>query len=97
MLRFRGQLDWCVSVGVWRAVFTHCGSEIVKGDTRKVTASVRALGSERGIEARGVHKPGRVPNPADFQEDRISAPHARLELPPSEWPSLSAMFPCALQ
>jgi hypothetical protein len=48
-------LDWCVSVGVRRAVFTHCGSEIVKGDTRKVTASVRALGSERGIEALIAH------------------------------------------
>jgi hypothetical protein len=28
------------------------------------------------LEARGVHKLGRVPDPADFQGDRISAPHA---------------------
>jgi hypothetical protein len=29
-----------------------------------------------GFTHRGVHKLGRVPDPADFQGDRISAPHA---------------------
>jgi phosphoribosyl 1,2-cyclic phosphodiesterase len=47
----RAQLEWCASAGLRRAVFTHCGSEIVKGDARAVAASVRALGSEHGIEA----------------------------------------------
>jgi phosphoribosyl 1,2-cyclic phosphodiesterase len=47
----RTQLEWCGSAGVRRAVFTHCGSEIVKGDTRTVAASVAALGSAYGIEA----------------------------------------------
>jgi phosphoribosyl 1,2-cyclic phosphodiesterase len=47
----RVQLEWCAAAGVRRAVFTHCGSEIVKGDTRTVAATVRALGSEHGIEA----------------------------------------------
>jgi phosphoribosyl 1,2-cyclic phosphodiesterase len=47
----RAQLEWCASAGVRRAVFTHCGSEIVKGDARTVAAAVRALGSGRGIEA----------------------------------------------
>jgi phosphoribosyl 1,2-cyclic phosphodiesterase len=51
----RAQLEWCASAGVRRAVFTHCGSEIVKGDTRAVTAVVRALGSEYGIEALIAH------------------------------------------
>ena len=48
----RTQLDWCARAGVPRAVFTHCGSEIVKGDARTTAAAVRALGRERGVEAR---------------------------------------------
>jgi phosphoribosyl 1,2-cyclic phosphodiesterase len=51
----RAQLEWCASGGVRRAVFTHCGSEIVKGDARTVAATVRALGAEHGIEARIAH------------------------------------------
>jgi phosphoribosyl 1,2-cyclic phosphodiesterase len=47
----RVQLEWCAAASVRRALFTHCGSEIVKGDTRTVAAAVRALGSEYGIEA----------------------------------------------
>ena len=48
----RTQLEWCARTGVRRAVFTHCGSEIVKGDARTTNARVRALGRERGVEAR---------------------------------------------
>ena len=48
----RAQLDWCARAGVPRAVFTHCGSEIVKGDARTTAATVRALGRECGVEAR---------------------------------------------
>jgi phosphoribosyl 1,2-cyclic phosphodiesterase len=51
----RAQLEWCASAGVGRAVFTHCGSEIVKGDARTVAARVGALGREHGIEARIAH------------------------------------------
>jgi phosphoribosyl 1,2-cyclic phosphodiesterase len=51
----RTQLEWCAAAGIRRAVFTHCGSEIVKGDARTVTASVRALGAELGIEALIAH------------------------------------------
>lgn len=47
----RAQLEWCATAGLRRAVFTHCGSEIVKGDARTVAASVCALGSEHAIEA----------------------------------------------
>jgi phosphoribosyl 1,2-cyclic phosphodiesterase len=47
----RVQLNWCAAAGVTRAVFTHCGSEIVKGDTRAVAARVRALGIECGVRA----------------------------------------------
>ena len=45
------QLEWCAAAGVRRGLFTHCGSEIVKGDTRTVAAAVGALGEEHGIEA----------------------------------------------
>ena len=45
------QLDWCAAEGVRRAIFTHCGSGIVKGDTRRITARIRTLGRERGVAA----------------------------------------------
>jgi phosphoribosyl 1,2-cyclic phosphodiesterase len=47
----RTQLDWCAEAGVRRAIFTHCGSEIVRGDAGAVGAKVNALGRERGVEA----------------------------------------------
>jgi phosphoribosyl 1,2-cyclic phosphodiesterase len=46
----RIQLDWCAQEGVARAVFTHCGSEIVR-DRRRAAARVEALGAERGLRA----------------------------------------------
>jgi hypothetical protein len=36
---------------VARAIFTHCGSEIVRGDGRTLAARVRALGRAVGVEA----------------------------------------------
>jgi hypothetical protein len=45
----RVQLDRCAAAGVPWAVFTHCGSEIVKGDARTVSRRVAALGRERGL------------------------------------------------
>jgi phosphoribosyl 1,2-cyclic phosphodiesterase len=47
----RTQLTWCAKEEVPRAVITHCGSEIVKGDERKVGARLREMAAERGIEA----------------------------------------------
>jgi phosphoribosyl 1,2-cyclic phosphodiesterase len=47
----RAQLDWCRAQGVTRAIFTHCGSQIVGGDGRVLGALVRRLGRERGVEA----------------------------------------------
>jgi glyoxylase-like metal-dependent hydrolase (beta-lactamase superfamily II) len=47
----REQLGWCADEGVGRAVFTHCGSEIVRGDGRTLAARVRALGAARGVRA----------------------------------------------
>jgi len=47
----REQLDWCREASIPRAVFTHCGSEIVRADLRLVNAHVRRLGRERGVVA----------------------------------------------
>ena len=46
------QLEWCAKAHVRRAIFTHCGSEIVRGDARRLTAVVGDLGRDHGIDAR---------------------------------------------
>ena len=46
------QLGWCAKAHVRRAIFTHCGSAIVRGDERASAAIVRNLGHEHGIDAR---------------------------------------------
>jgi phosphoribosyl 1,2-cyclic phosphodiesterase len=46
------QLAWCKQAGVRRAIFTHCGSAIVRADARKLNAMLRELGREHGIDAR---------------------------------------------
>jgi phosphoribosyl 1,2-cyclic phosphodiesterase len=46
----RTQLTWCQKEGVPKAVITHCGSEIVEGDERKLGAQIRELGRERNVE-----------------------------------------------
>ena len=35
-----------------RAIITHCGSEIVTADERKLTAMLRAMATEPGLEER---------------------------------------------
>lgn len=51
----RTQLTWCQKEGVARAIFTHCGTEIVKGDERTQGAKLRRLGHERGVEVEIAH------------------------------------------
>jgi phosphoribosyl 1,2-cyclic phosphodiesterase len=46
----RTQLTWCEKEGVPKMIVTHCGSEIVTGDERKLGAKMRRLASERGVE-----------------------------------------------
>lgn len=48
----RAQLDWCKKEGVPYAIFTHCGSQIVTGDERKLGARVKRLGKRLGLDAR---------------------------------------------
>lgn len=47
----KAQLGWCQAEGVARAIFTHCGSPVVKGDARRIEARIRTLGEEHGVEA----------------------------------------------
>lgn len=49
------QLGWCAAEGVPRAIITHCGSEIVKGDERVLGARLRTWADERGVEAELAH------------------------------------------
>lgn len=51
----RAQIGWCEQAGVDRAIFTHCGSEIVAGDERVLGSKVRAMGRTHGVEAEIAH------------------------------------------
>jgi phosphoribosyl 1,2-cyclic phosphodiesterase len=51
----RTQLGWCGKEGVPRAIITHCGSEIVSDDERKLALELCRMASERGIEAQIAH------------------------------------------
>ena len=48
----RTRLTWCQKEGVPRAIITHCGSKIVTGDEREITAKICAMATERGIDVR---------------------------------------------
>ncbi|MFO7897750.1 MAG: MBL fold metallo-hydrolase [Planctomycetota bacterium] len=51
----RTQLTWCRKEAVPRAIFTHCGSEIVGGDERTIGARLRRWARERDVEASLAH------------------------------------------
>ena len=44
------QLGWCAKEGVPRAIITHCGSEIVTGDERKLLIKLRMMLAQRDVE-----------------------------------------------
>jgi phosphoribosyl 1,2-cyclic phosphodiesterase len=46
------QLRWCRTADVPHAVFTHCGSPIVRADARNTDAALQQLGRDHGVEAR---------------------------------------------
>ena len=48
----RAQIGRCCEAGVSQAIFTHCGSEIIDGDGRRLGAKLRAMGRQQGVEAR---------------------------------------------
>lgn len=49
------QIRWCGKEGVLRAIFTHCGSEVLKADGRRLRAVIRAMGREAGVDAGLAH------------------------------------------
>jgi hypothetical protein len=46
------QLGWCAAAGVRQAVFTHCGSGIVRSNPREIAVALEAMAREHGIRAR---------------------------------------------
>jgi phosphoribosyl 1,2-cyclic phosphodiesterase len=51
----RRQLAWCRNEGVPTAFFTHCGTEIVSGDARRLDRVVHDMGTECGVNAYIAH------------------------------------------
>jgi phosphoribosyl 1,2-cyclic phosphodiesterase len=47
----RAQIGWCAKAGVPEAVFTHCGTEIMRMNARTAAAKIRRLGVESGVQA----------------------------------------------
>jgi phosphoribosyl 1,2-cyclic phosphodiesterase len=48
------QLGWCARAGIPRAIFTHCGTEVVR-DHAAAAKVVRALGQRLGLDASLAH------------------------------------------
>ena len=46
------QLAWCETEGVNRAIFTHCGSGIVKGNEKMIEAHISQVGADHGVQSR---------------------------------------------
>ncbi|HEX7075444.1 MAG TPA: MBL fold metallo-hydrolase [Hyphomicrobiaceae bacterium] len=46
------QLGWCKDAAVRQAIFTHCGSQIVRDKSQEMETLVRRLGREHGVAAR---------------------------------------------
>ncbi len=51
----RTQLTWCQEEGVPRAIFTHCGTELVAGDEPLLVARIEEMARERGVRAEVAH------------------------------------------
>ena len=48
----RTQLTWCQKESVPHAIITHCGSEIVSSNQRKIAAKLNVMAAERDIDVR---------------------------------------------
>ena len=49
------QVGWCKKEKVPRAIFTHCGSQIVEGDRRKIFALINAIALKHNIKTSIAH------------------------------------------
>jgi hypothetical protein len=54
------QLAWCAKAHVRRAIFTYCGSPIVRAPPRSLDALIDRLGRKQGIEARAARDGDRL-------------------------------------
>jgi phosphoribosyl 1,2-cyclic phosphodiesterase len=45
----RDQIGWCAAAGVPRAIFTHCGAQIISAGERAATAQVKRMGAAKGV------------------------------------------------
>jgi hypothetical protein len=72
------QLGWCMKANVRHVIVSHCGTQIVGGDARRLNALVRCLGRERNIDARIACDGDRVILPSHDRRDGIQwiAKHA---------------------
>jgi phosphoribosyl 1,2-cyclic phosphodiesterase len=59
-ISIRNQLAWCRREKVPRAIFTHCGSEIVRGDARSLDRAIRTMGAQFGVKAGIAHDDRRL-------------------------------------
>jgi phosphoribosyl 1,2-cyclic phosphodiesterase len=46
------QLEWCAAAGIRHAVFTHCGSGVVRSEPRDVAVALATRARENGVRAR---------------------------------------------
>jgi ribonuclease BN (tRNA processing enzyme) len=46
------QLEWCAAAGVKNALFTHCGSAIVRSEPRDIAVALAEMAREHGVRAR---------------------------------------------
>ncbi len=46
------QLAWCRKSGVERAIFTHLGTPLIQADGRKLSATIKKIGKQRGVNVR---------------------------------------------
>lgn len=50
----RTQLDWCASAGLRHAIFTHCGSQVLRAEA-STAELVERMGRDRGVQAGLAH------------------------------------------
>jgi phosphoribosyl 1,2-cyclic phosphodiesterase len=48
----RTQLEWCAAAGIRDAVFTHCGSGVVRSEPRDIAVALATMAREHGVRAR---------------------------------------------
>lgn len=51
----RTQIGWCQKEGVPKAIFTHCGTEIVTADENDILEKLTQWGTERGVDVKLAH------------------------------------------